>query len=222
MKPSLAPLLVALAVGAVGCQRDNDASVEIFTLCLPPDDAKACGTDGTCEAMLASPRPFVFTTVNGRLNALEMFVQVNNQLLPNGDPELGRVNTNDFVGGDYLLSFGGLPNLSDVVFPANVTVAANSSSTPVIPLIPMSTMQQIIATAPAGSASVVIVEVRLRGELRDGSEVETGPFTVAVDVFNADFVPACPNPGDLAFFCPNAGQTASLVCETPTAPPAVP
>jgi hypothetical protein len=83
-------------------------------------------------------------------------------------------------------------------------------------------MQQIIATAPAGGASVVIVEVRLRGELRDGSEVETGPFDVAVDVFNADFVPACPNAGDLAFFCPNAGQTASLVCETPPAPPAVP
>jgi hypothetical protein len=174
--------------------------------------------------MLASPRPFVFTTVNGQLNALEMFVQVNNQLLPNGDPELGRVNTNDFIGREYLLSFGGqLPNLSDVVFPANFTVAANSSSTPVIPLIPMSTMQQISAIAPAGAgASLVIVEVRIRGELRDGSEVETGPFDVAVDVFNADFVPACPNAGDLAFFCPNAGQTASLVCETPPAPPAVP
>jgi hypothetical protein len=222
MKPSLALLLAALTAGVAGCERDNDASIEIFALCLPPEDAKVCGTDGTCEAMLASPRPFVFTTVNAQLNRLEMFVQVNNQLLPNDDPALGRVNTNDFIGGDYLLSFGGIPNLSDVVFPANFTVAANSSSTPVIPLIPMSTMAQIRATPGLNSSALVVVELRIRGELRDGTEVETGPFTVAVDVINADFVPACPNAGDLAFFCPRPGQTASLVCEAPPAAPATP
>lgn len=219
MKPSLALLLALLAAAAAGCARDNDASIEIFALCAPPDDAKACGTDGTCEAMLASPRPFVHTTVGGQLNQLEMFVQVNNQLLSNDDPASGRLNTNDFVAKEYRLSFRGLP-LSDVVYPANFTVAADTSSTPIVPLIPLSTMAQIRAAPGINSRALVIVELRVRGELRDGSEIETGEFDVAVDVLNSDFVPACPNVGDLFFSCPNFGQTASELCETPAAPAA--
>lgn len=214
MTPRLPVLVAALAVALSGC-RDNDASIEIFALCLPPDDAKTCGTSGSCEAMLASPRPHVFTTVNGQVNRLEMFVQVNNQLQPNDDPAFGKVNTNDFVGGDYLLSFRGLPNLPDMVFPANFTVAAGSSSTPVIPLIPMSTMTQIRAIPGLPASALVVVELKLRGKLRDGTEIETETFEVAVDVLNADFVPACPNVGELAFFCPRAGQTSSFVCEAP-------
>lgn len=231
MKPSLALLLALLAVAAAGCERDNDASIEVFTICAPPEDAASCGTDGTCERVLASPRPAVFVTVtplNGTgavTNQLEMFVQVNNQLLPNDDPALGRVNTNDFIGGEYLLSFRGLPGLSDVVYPANFTVPADASQTPVIPLIPASTMLQIRPALNGTAGAPVIVELRIRGELRDGTEIETGPFEVAVDVINANFdandPSVCTGADELPVgFCPNAGQTASVACEAPPAPAA--
>jgi hypothetical protein len=176
--------------------------------------------------VLASPRLTVNTAVDGGggavTNTLLAFVQVDNQLLDNADPAAGRVNTNDFIGEEYLISFRGLPGLSDVVFPANFTVRAESSSTPVVPIIPPSTMVQIAAAIPdppAGAPAtprLVIAEVKIRGHLLDGSTIETGAMEFAVDVFDEAFTPAgCPTVGDVRFYCPNAGQTASTACEAP-------
>jgi hypothetical protein len=213
----LAAALLALALA--GC-RDDLATIEIFAICAPPDDAAACGTSGSCEAVLASPRLDVLTSVNvggvATVNQLEAFVQLNNQLPDNADVDLGRVNTNDFIGEAYLIHFRGVAGLSDVVYPANFTVAAESSSTPVIPIIPQSTMIQLRGAMADDTTALVVAEVRVRGHLIDGSEIETESFDVAVNVTDSGFIPAgCPTAGDVRFYCPNAGQTASTVCEAP-------
>jgi hypothetical protein len=77
-------------------------------------------------------------------------------------------------------------------------------------------MANIANALPVDGSALVIVEVRARGHLVDGSTLETGVFEVAVDVLNTDFVPAgCPTAGDVRFYCPNAGQTASTSCSAP-------
>lgn len=214
------PLAAALLVLALAGCRDDLATIELFAICAPPDDAASCGTTGACEAVLASPRLEVLTSVNvggvATVNQLEAFVQLNNQLPNNADVDLGRVNTNDFIGEAYLIHFRGVPGLSDVVYPANFTVAAESSSTPVIPIIPSSTMIQLRGAIVDGTTALVIAEVRVRGHLIDGSEIETEAFDVAVNVTDSEFVPAgCPTLGDVRFYCPNAGQTASTECVAP-------
>lgn len=206
---------LALALPLAGC-RDNDASVEIFAICAPPDDAEACGTNGSCGALLASPRLEVFTSVGGVLNELQEFIEFRNQLPDNRDLDLGRVNTNDFIGEDFLLSFSGVAGLADVIFPANFTVPADGSSTPVVTLIPQVTMAQLSTALAANTTALVIVELRARGHLVDGSQVETGPYEVAVEVTDASFTPAgCPTVGDVRFYCPNMGQTSSTTCKAP-------
>jgi hypothetical protein len=206
---------LALALPLGGC-RDNDASVEIFAICAPPDDAKKCGTSGSCSSLLASPRLFAYTSVGGVVNQLEAFIEFRNQLPDNTDLELGRLNTNDFIGEDYLLSFSGVAGLSDVIFPANFTVPADSSSTPVVTLIPQVTMAQLSTALAAGQTALVVVELRARGHLVDGSQIETGPYEVAVEVIDASYTPiGCTTAGDVRFYCPNIGQTASTTCATP-------
>ena len=213
------PIAAALALGtlATGCV-DNAASVEIFAICAPPDDAAVCAGSATCEAVLASDRPWVFVTVGGAVNRLEQFVQLNNQIPNNAEAEIGRVNTNDFIGEAWVLSFSGLAGVADKVHPANFTVPAGGSQSPVIPIIPEDRMTQIgVAMTLAGlSQALVVVDVSARGRLVGGQEIETAPFKIAVDVFNADFTgAACPTAGDVRWYCPNAGQTASTACEAP-------
>jgi len=208
-------LASALALALAGCT-DNHASVEIFAICAPPDDAAQCGTTGECGALLASPRLQVNTQESGLVNELQAFIELRNQMPNNEDLDLGRVNTNDFVGEEYLLAFRGASGLSGQVYPANFTVPAEGTSTPVVTLIPPATMAQLRTALPDNSTALVIVELRVRGRLVDGSPLETGVFEIAVDVTDANFLrDACPTAGDLRFYCPNAGQTSSTSCEAP-------
>ncbi len=212
MKTSFA-LLTVLALALTGCE-DNLASVEIFGICAPPDDAGTCGMSGTCGAYLASDRPFVYQRAFGLVNRLQEFVQINNQLPNNENVDIGRVNTNDFVAEEYLLSFLGVPNVGDVVHPANFTVPAQGSMSPVIPIIPEAAMAAIDANSIGNQT--VVVEVRVRGHFVDATEHETGPYQIAVDVIDGNYPGiTCPTAGDIAVYCPNAGQTASVSCETP-------
>jgi hypothetical protein len=221
MKPRIL-IAMALAAGAAACTKDH-ASVEIFAVCAPPTDAGACSSAGTCEALLASPRPFVYLIDSaGFVNELVMFVQVNNQLLDNSDPSSGRVNTNNFFIEEYRLAFPG-SGIPDVDVPASGTVASNSSSTPVIPLLPFQSSQALSAamTGAGLAVAVVSVELRIQGRFGDGTSHETGVFKLAVDVANSQApVPVCPKAGDVVTaICPNDGQTASIKCEAPSTTP---
>lgn len=219
MKTRLSVLACVLALASAGCV-DNDASIEILAICAPPEDAEQCrGTSGECEMYLASDRPWVYTRrSDGTLNRLEEFVQINNQLPNNADPDVFRANTNDFIAEEYVLEFKGANGVPKITHPANFAIPASSSFSPVIPIIPESAMTFISAALPDSTMPrLVIAEITLRGRLVDGSEIETGVFSVAVDVFDAVFPGfGCPKPTEIVTaVCPNDGQTASVTCEEP-------
>lgn len=225
MTTRLAAAFIAFGLAGSGCTVDDHASVQIFAVCAPPEDATLCGFDGACDRLLASDRPFVVSQVDFGLgpaaNQLEMFVQFDNQMPDNADPSSGRVNTNDFVLEDYQISLSGpLGAAGTFVHPANATVPAESSFVPVVPIIPAVAMPFVAAQIPPGTTGLAVAEVVARGRFLDGSHHETGPFRVAVNVFNGVFDVltdlVCPKPGEVVTaVCPNVGQTSSITCEAP-------
>jgi len=210
------PIVALAAVLALaGCQ-DNNASIEIFGICAPPDDAVKCSGTAVCSLYFAGDRPWVYTSVGGaaNVNRLVHFVQINNQLPNNADPGTGRVNTNDFIAEEYLYDFQGVPGLTEWRRRANFTIIAEGSFSPVIPIIPEEAMAVIQAAFAANSTTLVVVGMRVRGHLNGGAVVETGTYEIAVDVINSDFpgYAACTNATDILFVCPNQGQQATVGC----------
>jgi hypothetical protein len=194
---TLAPL--ALTFSLLACKADNNASVEIVAICAPPDDAVACAGSGECGAILASDRPWVY--LEGGTNRLELFMQLDNLMADNSDAAAGRTNTHDAYIQAYRLSYrSAFFNYSGYQHPANVTVRAETSVSPVIPLIPEAISGALSAamTAQGVTQGLVIVDLEALGELQDGTDVEAGPFAVAVDVHNDAFPGyACPNATDV-------------------------
>lgn len=229
-------LALALAVLAVSCTTKNDASVELYAVCGPPDDAAKCSTSGTCETLLAG-RPWVATrtSLSRVQNEFRMFTQVNNQMPNNEDPEKGKANTNDFVIEEFQLRYSSFPGLSipDFTYPQNQLVPAGGSATPIITFIPPQVMKVIddanFAPMYAGSLAPnlrVDVEVRAAGHTRDGRGVTTEAWVVPIDVYDVDRVNSGTPPVSFdavcvttsgtrpaSAVCPNNGQTASVECD---------
>lgn len=210
---------LALVAAFSGCA-DNHSTIEIFGICAPPADASSCASDGTCSALLASPRPFVYlqyTSFAGAAvdNELVMFMEFRNQRPRNEDRSSGRVNTADAKIEKYKYKFGGVA-VPELESPATGTVPAGGSSTPVVPIIPGSAALLMQGLLPAG-LSLVTVELRAAGRYDDGSTFETGAYQVAVDVYNSTFPGyGCPKLGDIvSAVCPNPGQTSTWTCSTP-------
>jgi hypothetical protein len=217
----LAAITCALALAASGCV-SNRATVEMFALCAPPDDAAKCGmSGGKCDAYLASARPFVFLTVGAAANGFEMFTEVHNQAPNNADPSAGRANTNDAIVTGYELDFSSeLYNRTNYFFPANFGVPAGGGFVPVIKYIPDEVamdMRTVFGAQGATAPIPVTVTVRLKGHLLDGVEFTTGDFLITIDVWNTAFLGyTCPKLGDVvSAVCPAVGQTSSWACTTP-------
>lgn len=215
------PLLFApLALAALAGCAPQHASVEIFAICAPPEDAKLCAGTTTCAKVVGAPRLYLYTSVNTAAgavtNSLVASIQFNNQNPRNGDVTAGRTNTNDAVIEKYRLSFPG-SGVPDVDYPATATVPAGGSQSPVVTLIPPETTDLLAALIPDGSIALVVVELRAEGRYMDGTRFETGVFRVPVDVVDELFLggPACTNTSEVRFYCPNAGQTSSNKCAAP-------
>src|SRR5512138_781996 len=95
--------LALLVVAALLACRKNDASIEIYAVCAPPDDAEKCESSGKCDRFLLG-RPAVWTRISPGTpptgvyqNDLTLILQVNNQLPNNANGDAFRVNTNDFT-----------------------------------------------------------------------------------------------------------------------------
>ena len=214
------PLLLApLALAALAGCAPQHASVEIFALCAPPDDAAKCAFSATCDRVVGSAHLYVFTAVDVGTgpftNELVQSIQINNQNPRNGDASAGRANTNDAVIEKYRLSYPGA-GLPDLDYPATATIPAAGAQSPVVPLIPVEITSLLRAQLTAGAIQVVLVDLKAEGRYMDGTRFETGVFRVPVDVVNATFLgSACPTAGDLRSYCPNAGQTSSTSCAAP-------
>jgi hypothetical protein len=227
MKTSHATVAV-LALLLAACEAKDHGAVEVFGICVV-EDAEECSTSGKCELVLVG-RPHVFTSAD-RLgggtsaNALHLWVEVDNNLPPNDNPDLYRVNTNDFTIEEYLLEFHapGISIPSKVEPAGSLTIRAESSQTPLIPVIPADRLAVIAAALPntvppaAPSQRIVGVDVTVRGRLQDGTDYETAPFRIDVDVIDAvGGLPGCAKATEVVVaVCPNEGQTATYACATP-------
>lgn len=215
-------LALALLLGAAGCA-DNYASIEMFAICAAPN-ADDCTFDATCDTVLVSARPYVITYVQGATgtyaNRLELLIQFNNQLLPNGDESSGRANTHDAFINGYDLSYDGLYGafVAEWTFDANGTVPAGGSTVLAVPVIPEEVMPTIAAYIPSGGAGAVTVEIVARGFYGNDQPFETGPWPIAIDVVNGTYVvgAGCVAP-EVEVACPGYGQTGTTACIDPTA-----
>jgi hypothetical protein len=229
MKTTYAAVSLAVALALSGCA-ENHASIEMFAVCAPPEDAIQCGQSGGCDLYLASARPWMYLRAGGQPNGLELFTEVRNQMPENDDASAGRVNTNDVIIQGYELDFTSpYYTRENYFYPANFGLNADSVFAPVIKYMPEEISLQLrgalLSAGITTDAVPVTIGVRLKGRTVGGTDVETGTFEVTVDVFNEDFPGfACPKVGDvITAICPNTGQTASVACETPEAPaPATP
>jgi hypothetical protein len=238
MKTRVVAFAFALLAGTAGCKTENHASIEVFGICGPPEDAETCSTSGECETFFAG-RPTVFTMAESAFfpgvifeNELNHFMQVNNQLPNNADPSAGRVNTNDAIIESYEFSFdvrgtfdaiGAFFQVSipDLSYPAVSTIPANGSFTPNVPLIPRAQLKAIsdemFLNGDDDSLATVIVSLRMKGHLEDGTEFETAEHEYAIDVIDMiAAAPVCPIAGEeVVAICPHEGQDFTFVCAEP-------
>lgn len=231
MKTGSKGLAFALLVAA-SCTTKNDASIELAAICAFPDDAAECAFASRCDAVLMG-RPWAatrwsFAASNDVITGLDLPVQINNQLKPNADPVLFRVNTNDFTVEEFRLSFASTPSLSlpSRTFRLNQLVPADGSTVAMVRVIPEETMALIDAenlptlyNSRLAPNVRVDVSIKAYGHTRDGQSLETEEWVVPVDVYDVDrparnFDPTCPGTTTtVTGICPHPGQYASISCE---------
>jgi hypothetical protein len=158
----------------------------------------------------------VLTSSGAFPNQLDLFMEIDNELPDNGDEKARRANTNDFTIEEWTYKFSGAA-APDTTYKQTTFIESGSSRTPVVPVIPANALAALAASIPAGGSAVVSVEMTAKGHLLDGSGYEAGPWTIAVDVFNAAAgAPTCDKAGDVVIaMCPHGGQTAAFKCAAP-------
>jgi len=219
--PLFALALLSLTSSLAGCVA-NDASVQIQYVCAPSTDASTCApTGGTCSEFLTG-QAYYYTTVAGFDNGLFFYMQVANNRPNNASTDQGTTNTADARINEYALSFGfpgnsySLPDFD--VSAITVTVPAAGSATPFVTFIPAELSGQLQTMLPAGSVTLIDVFVKMKGTYVDGSSFETGKFKLSAYIYNEPFpgyvcVPVTDIVQDV---CPNAGQTSTITCASPT------
>lgn len=212
MKPRLALLLAALAAGAAGCARDNDASVTMRAVCFPTDD---CTFAETCDAQFIG-----FPTLDLAVsNRLWLFLEVGNQLPNNADETIGRTNTNDALVTAFQVDYERVAaprvhlGMAQSV-PANGSAVISVEAVPPEPAVTAA----LQAVAPTAAGVEVIAKVRLLGRYTSGEDFETGEFPIAVRVctgclgLQCGGAPTCPpaSEGQLPLVCGEAAPAAPV------------
>jgi hypothetical protein len=214
MKTRRALLLPLLAAAA--CTAQNNASVKVSAVCLPPDDPTACVFQSTCTGQYIGPNEMdVLVT-----NKLWAIIQVDNQLPNNENVATGRLNTNDAYVQEAHVEYSGapLPITTAPILGSALVPAAGSAVISVLP-VPESvgTFLQGIGILPGGQLDVV-AKLRLRGVYGDTTKFETGVFEIPLRVCNGCVgALTCAAPA-FPLTCPpdSAGQLPlSSACITP-------
>jgi hypothetical protein len=218
--------LLGLALATAGCV---DARPNLFVagLCGTPTDPADCKAPaGKCDAyknnqlfIYAEVRVLVNGLVNILGNEIRVVAEVQNLSPSNADDTIGRVNgknaiieaaTIDYASAGY--------SISSIAVDSHFTpVASTGTSTIFLPVLPAAKVDELRLQLPAGSTTLVVADVRLKGHYSDGSYFETGPFQVPVNFINAtyDATVACPDPLQVRVFCYAPGQTGGEACVAP-------
>jgi hypothetical protein len=204
-KTFLPALALVLAVFGTGCGRSNQASIEIAALCFPTDD---CTFSATCSEVLLTGTLWVDLQATP---VLVFPIQINNQRLDNADIESGRVNTNNAVIDRFEMTYQVNGSaIAAAVSAQTIVVPAAGSTVAGVTLIPAGS-----ALAGLPSGTWVSVQLKVHGSYQDGTEFDTGEHPIPVILQNGLFTGyACADPEQtVKSVCPNAGQTANVVCE---------
>ena len=227
MKTRLAPIAVALALGAAGCTTENMGSEQVFAICGIPDDA--CTFQGECGATHIGD---VILDI-AQQDHLWLPLQLNNQRVPTTDAETGRTDTADAYLQTYDSEYSvvavpapGTP--SAVVAPGTSglvvgTVPSAGSSVaavqPITPALGAALVPQVPVSTPTSPKYVdVVSHFRLKGVYGDGSSFTTARFDIPVRICKGCLPVICPST-TLASSCPPdaPGQVPGRVdaCVTP-------
>jgi hypothetical protein len=202
MKTRNAVLASALAFGAAlfghGCA-DDRASVQIQSVCAPPD---TCAFSGACEAQYIS-WPTLDTAASAT-DTVFLYLQVENQLPDNGNPDIGRLNTNDAHVDEAVIEYEGFP-LPKAVVGSNFNIPASETS-----VVKVEVISSTAGTALGAFTGEVVANLRLRGYYDDGTRFETGEFPITVRIcsgcvgLSCAGGPSCPpnSDGQLPISCP--------------------
>ncbi len=172
-----AALLGALA-GAGGCA-DNRASIQIQSVCAPPDDCTF--GDGGCDATYLS-WPTLDVGASTR-DTLTLYLQVENQLPDNGDAATYRTDTNGAHVDETVIEYEGVA-LPPVAIGSNFYIQSESVTVVKVEVIPdaLNATTVLAAYAPTADPRELLATIRMRGYLDDDSRFETGEFPVTVRV----------------------------------------
>ena len=215
MKTRLALLLPLVALAA--CTADNNASVKVAGICLPPTDATNCVFSATCSGQYIGRNEIDI----GVTNHLWLIVQVNNQLPDNKNLSNFRTNTNDAYVHEVVVEYPGtgLPTATSSIL-GSAVVPANGTTVISVLAVPESIGDTLRTSGaiPAGGSLDGVAKMRLKGVLGDTTKFETGDFEIPIRVCNGCVGAfACTDPTKplLAVCPPNQGQLpASAVCFT--------
>ena len=178
-------LLAALVAAHLAACVDDRPVVQPKHVCSPPDDATACAFEDSCGAVYLGE--YVFDVAQAP--RLTLFVEVENQLLPNGDPDTGRVNTHDAYVQRVSVSYRGALPLPDSGHRLQRLIPAGGTG--VVTLFPITeaTAAEIATLAgagglAAGASAQIVAEVRLGGQYGDLTDFETAIWELPIRVCN--------------------------------------
>jgi hypothetical protein len=192
MNARILSLVILLGTAASsGCAPDR-GSLEAFAICAMTKD---CTFKNECDLVVMGAIQYD----SGATVALEFPIQLNNQLLNNANPALGRVNTNDAHVTGYILDF-------DPGGPADMTLEVGHHTVPAA----SSQLVWVYAAPPSSPTGNYSVNISFFGYYDNGHEFETPPFPIALEV--GTFTAACPVGEVLT--CGNSFQSV-YACDTP-------
>jgi hypothetical protein len=193
-------LLLASLLLATACVDDKPV-VQLKHVCAPPQDATTCSFDAECDATYLGENVFDVSLAP----RLTLFVEAENQLLDNADPELGRVNTHDAYVQQVDVTYRGALALDPTSFLLQRMIPANGSSVlTLFPITEASAAQISGLGLPAGASAEIVAEVRLSGVLGDeATTFDTAAYQIPIRVCNG-CVPVfgCADPLQFLVTCP--------------------
>jgi hypothetical protein len=189
----LALLLPLLALAAC---RENDASIQIQDICVPPS---GCSFSDKCDAtVVVNPEldPAVATQ-------MILFFQVENQLANNSQKDTYRLNTNDAYLEHYQVAYSGALSGTTPWLSATGVVPANGTAVTGLMVVPPTALATLTSAVAWPDIAPATAKVKLRGHYRDGTEFETAEYPVNIDI--ASGAPAIPSPCGGGPACPGDG-----------------
>jgi hypothetical protein len=207
-------LLTLPLLALAGCKVDNGVSVQMNSICAPPDDPTKCTFEATCGAQYIGVNA-LDTAIADRLWLL---VQVNNQTTNNADEDISRGNSHDAYVEEIEVDFDApfaVASTRERIGPYTVP-ASGTAVVSVFPVTPTSIAEidaELVTSAPVR----LVARTRLKGHYQDHSPFETAPMEVAIDTCKGCFDPDPCGTGVLVAVCPpSLGQLpASIKCEGP-------